>query len=365
MRLFSAASICIFLSTAFTFSAFPQITLNTRFVNYYDDNIYNNFDKTSDLVHSGTLEAGYNAETEMNNFQLFYTGNVTYFIENIFKSSNSHKFGFVNTLFLSEDENPLNAGMNYAVRNNRDELSVYDLSQLSAYANYRHFLNETDYLLGGYTFFYNNYKNFDSFTHFEHRVFLKYSSTFSTKTTLSLGTEADFKVYKLKYNSPDIADNISQWKNYIQIAQNITETTGLSAYILYRKNLTAGNRYITYTDYIYYEEEIFNDAYSNDGLEAGTSVTQLITDKIGLKGEFVYTERKFNNLPIALPDGTETDVLRRDNYYALGAEIMFDLQSITEGLGLSLSYNYLINKSNDYFYEYNNQLSSLTLEWGF
>ncbi len=365
MKIFSAASLCIFLLGMLTQTAFSQLSLSTRFENYYDDNIYNNFEKTSDVVHSGTLEAGYNFESETNNLQLYYTGNVSYFRENNFKSSNSHKFGLVNTLFLSEDENPLNAGINYALRNNRDELSVYDLSQLSAYANYRHFLNETDFLLGGYTFFFNDYKNFDSFTHFEHRVFLKYSSTLSTKTTLSLGTEADVKLYKLRYNSPDIADNISQWKSYVQIAQNISETTGLSGYFLYRKNLTTGNRYITYTDYIYYEEEIFNDAYSNDGMEAGAAVTQMITNNIVLQGEFIYTQRNFNNLPIALPDGTETDILRKDNYYALGAELSFDLQSITEGLGLSLSYNYLINNSNDYFYEYNNHLSAVTLEWGF
>lgn len=365
MRILPAVSLCIFLSGIITQSALAQFSLSTRFENYYDDNIYNNFEKTSDIVHSGSLEAGYNFESDANNLQLYYTGNVTYFRENNFKSSNSHKFGLVNTLFVSEDGNPLNAGINYSLRNNRDELSVYDLSQLSAYANYRHFFSETDYLLGGYTFFYNDYKNFDSFTHFEHRIFLKYSSTFPSKTTLSLGTETDFKLYKLRYNSPDIADNISQWKSYLQAAQNITETTGLSGYLQYRKNLTTGNRYISYTDYIYYEEEIFNDVYSNDGIEAGAALTQMITDNIVLQGEFIYTQRNFNNLPIALPDGTETDVLRKDNYYALGAELQFDLQGITEGLGLSVSYNYLINNSNDYFYDYNNHLSAITLEWGF
>ena len=149
------------------------------------------------------------------------------------------------------------------------------------------------------------------------------------------------------------------------MAQNLTETTGLSGYLLYRKNLTTGNRYITFTDYIYYEEEIFNDAYSNDGIEAGTALTQMIANDVVLQTEFLYMQRNFNSLPIALSDGTETDILRKDNYFALGAELQFDLNGITEGLGLSLSYNYLINNSNDYFYEYNNNLSAITLEWGF
>jgi hypothetical protein len=365
MTLKSAASFCLLFTAAMTSLSFPQLSLSARFENYYDDNIYNNFEKTSDLVHSGSLDAGYDFESETNNFQLYYTGNMTYFRDNSFKSSNSHKFGIVNTYFVSEEANPLNAGINYALRNNRDELSVYDLSQLSAYANYRHFLNETDYLLTGYLFFFNDYKNFNSFTHYEHRGFVKYSNTFSGRTTLSLGTEMDFKLYKLKYNTPDIADNVSQWKSYIQLAQNLSESTGLSGYFLYRKNLTTGNRYITYTDYIYYEEEIFNDAYSNDGIETGAALTQLISESAAVRAEFTYIQRNFNNLPVALADGTDTEILRKDNYYALGAELHINLSGITEGLGLSLNYNYLMNKSNDYFYDYDNNLTSVTLEWGF
>ena len=365
MRIFSAASFCILLLISTTSAVFAQLSVSARFENYYDDNIYNNFDKTSDLIHSGSLDAGYDFESDDNNLQLYYMGNATYFRENNFKSSNSHKFGIVNTYFIFEAGNPVNAGLNYALRNNSDELSIYDLSQLSVYTNYRHFLNETDYILMGYLFFYNNYKNFESFTHYEHRGFVKYSSTFSTKTTLSLGTELDFKIYKLRYNSPDIADNISQLKGYVQVAQNLRETTGLSGYLQYRKNLTTGNRYISFTDYIYYEEEIFNDVYSNDGIETGAALTQLISDDIAARGEFIYTQRNFNNLPVALPDGSETDMLRMDNYYAFGIELEFNLSAVASGLGLSLSYNYLLNKSNDYFYDYDNNLSSITLEWSF
>jgi hypothetical protein len=365
MKLKSAASLSLLLMVMAPSLLFPQLSLSTRLENYYDDNIYNNFEKVSDVVHSASLDAGYDFESDDNNFQLYYMGNVTYFRENNFKSSNTHKFGIVNTYFLSEEGNPLNAGINYVMRNNRDELSVYDLSQLSVYANYRHFLNETDYFLTGYLFFFNDYKNFNSFTHYEHRGFVKYSSTFSSKTTLSIGTELDFKIYKLRYNSPDIADNISQWKSYLQIAQNLTRSTGISGHLLYRKNLTTGNRYIDYTDYIYYEEEIFNDAYSNDGFEAGTALTQLISNDVILRGEFLYIQRSFNNLPVALTDGTETSILRDDNYYALGVEAQFNLSGLINGLALSVNYNYLINNSNDYFYDYDNNLTSVTLEWGF
>lgn len=365
MKFKFAVPICILLTAAFTSLSFPQMSLSARLENYYDDNIYNNFDKISDFVHSASLDAGYNFESDNNNFQLYYMGNYTYFSENNFKSSNSNKIGIVNTSFLSEEDNPLNAGINFVKRNNRDELSLYDLSQLSAYANYRHFFNESDYFLTGYLFFYNDYKNFDSFTHYEHRGFAKYSSTFSTRTTLSIGSEVDFKIYKMKFNSPDIADYISQWKNNIQIAQSFTESTGLTGYFLYRKNFTTGNRYITYTDYVYYEEEIFNDAYSNDGIETGVSLTQLISNDVIAKGEFSYIRRDFSSLAVALADGSETNSLRADTYYAIGAELQINLPGLIDGLELSINYNYLHNNSNDYFYRYDNNLSSISLEWGF
>lgn len=365
MKFKSATFISILLINITVSVSYPQLSLSARIENYYDDNIYNNFEKTSDFVHSASADAGYDFESDDNNFQLYYMGNVSYFRENIFKTSNSHKFGIVNTYFLSEDGNPLNAGINYAIRNNRDELSVYDLSLLSAYMNYRHFVNDTDYFLTGYLFFYNDYKNFNSFTHFEHRTFVKYSSTLPSKTTISLGTEIDFKIYKMKYNTPDIADNISQWKSYIQAAQNITESTGLSGYFMYRKNLTTGNRYISFTDYVYYEEEIFNDAYSNDGIETGAAVTQLISDAVTAKAEFIYMQRNFNSLYAAFADGTDSNSLREDDYYALGTELQFDLTGIFEGLELNLNYNYLLNNSNDYFYDYDNNLTSVTLGFSF
>jgi hypothetical protein len=365
MKFNTAASISSLLIIFNSSFVFPQLSFSARVENYYDDNIYNNYDKTSDFVHSASADLGYDFESDDNNFQIYYAGNLSYFRENIFKTSNSHKFGIVNTYFLSEEGNPLNAGINYAARNNRDELSVYDLSLISGYLNYRHFINETDYFLTGYLFFYNDYKNFNSFTHFEHRGFAKYSSTLESKTTLSIGTELDFKIYKLKYNSPDIADNITQWKSYFQASQNIFPSTGLSGYIMYRKNLSTGNRYISFIDYVYYEEEIFNDAYSNDGIETGASITQMISDDAAVKAEFLYAQRNFNSLYAALIDGTDSNKLREDDYFAFGTELQFDLSGWFNGLGISFNYNYLLNKSNDYFYEYDNNLTSVTLELNF
>jgi hypothetical protein len=43
----------------------------------------------------------------------------------------------------------------------------------------------------------------------------------------------------------------------------------------------------------------------------------------------------------------------------------FGLGKILSGLYLSLNYNYIKNNSNDYYYDYNNQIYAITLGFDF
>ncbi|MEJ2617196.1 MAG: hypothetical protein P8Z35_19755 [Ignavibacteriaceae bacterium] len=114
-----------------------QISFEAYTENYYDDNIYNNSYKVEDFVNSFSLNSGYNFESEYNNLQFYYMGNISYYQKNIFKTSNSHKVGVVNTYLFSEYDNPMNIGVNYTWRNNRETFVIFDFDQISAYANYR------------------------------------------------------------------------------------------------------------------------------------------------------------------------------------------------------------------------------------
>ena len=53
-------------------------------------------------------------------------------------------------------------------------------------------------------------------------------------------------------------------KAFLQIDQGITNNLSLIGFVFVRKNLNGGNRYFIVQEFIYYEEEIFNDIYSND-----------------------------------------------------------------------------------------------------
>lgn len=348
----------------FTSMGFSQLNLNISYEGYYDDNIFNNFEQTDDFINSLSLSSGFNIESEFNNVQLYYEGNLSYFRTNQFKNSNSHCIGLVETHLFSIDDNPLNIGVNYSLRNNKDEFKVYDFNQISAYINYRHSILEENYLLAGYLFNRNNFKNLSLFSHFEHKGFLRWISNIADKTTLIAGAEMDLKDYVEKYNVTDYANDAALLKFGLSIAKIIGENTRISLYAEYRKSLTDKNRYLFSNEYIYYEEEIFNDLYSSDGITLGGALNQYLTDEILLSVEARYLTRKFNSLPVADNEGNSLNDLRDDKQFAVGVAAEFDMSFILEGISFETSWNYIKNNSNDYFYDYSNNLISTSIIFG-
>ena len=362
IKYFIGISMLIFFQTQ---EIFPQINLSTKLENYFDDNIYNNSNKISDIINSFSVDAGYNFESKRNNLQLYSMNNFSSYNQNSLKSSTSHKIGIVNTFLFAENDDPFNAGINYSLKYNRDELTIFDFNQISIYANYRHSLNENDFLIAGYLLNRNNYKNLSSFSYNENKFFLKYSNNLSTGTTFLFGTEIDFKNYLKKLSASTSKEGTTQMSLTANAAQFLSETSGIAAYFNFRKNLKAGTRYLLSGNLVFYEEEIFNDIYSNDGYETGFAFTQIIFHNLITKIEVSYAHKYFSNLPVANAEGIESNELRKDNLLSLGFELHSDLDNIINGLGASFIWNYFNNKSNDVFYNYDNQIYSINLEWEF
>ena len=347
------------------YNAFSQFKLDISYEGYYDDNIYNNFEQTEDFVNSFSLSSAFNIESEFNNIQLYYEGNLSSFQKNQIKNSNSHRIGIVETHLFSIDDNPMNAGINYSLRNNKDEFKIYDFNQLSAYINYRHSIIEDNYLMIGYIFNKNNFKNFSLFSHYEHKGFIRWISNLADKTSLIASSEFDYKDYLQKYNVSNYANEASLLRFGLSIAKIIGENTRLSIYSEYRKSLTDKSRYLFSNEFIYYEEEIFNDIYSSDGVTIGGALNQYLIDEILLSVEARYLTRNFKALPVADPEGFSLNDLRDDKQYAFGVAAEFDFSFLLDGMSIETSWNYIKNNSNDYFYDYTNNLISASLLFGF
>lgn len=342
-----------------------QFDLYTNYQGIYDDNIFNNNQQISDFINSFSFGSAYNIESEFNNLQFYYEGGLNYFQTTSSKSFNTHRIGIVETYLFSIDDNPLNVGINYSFRNNKDEFEVYNFDQISAYINYRHSISETDFILPGYVFNRNNYKNFTLFSHNEHKLFLTWISNFETKTSLSLNAEFNLKQYFEEYNFEGYLNEATQLKFLLNIGQSLGENTGINGYAVIRKNLSDGSRYLLSDSLVYYEEEIFNDIYSYDGIETGLGLKHFFNESIQLSLEAKYLIRNYSSLPAVDKNGTELSSLREDKLFGFGAGINFDLSGMMNGLSLSATWNYFKNNSNDYYYKYSNQIISASFEYGF
>ncbi|MBK7631510.1 MAG: hypothetical protein IPJ23_12560 [Ignavibacteriales bacterium] len=361
-NLFGTATI---LAILFLQTAQAQFNLYTYYQGIYDDNIFNTSEKVSDYINSFAFGSAYNFESDLNNVQIYYEGGLNYFQATTSKSFNTHRIGLVETHLFSVDDNPLNAGINYSFRNNKDEFKVYDFNQISAYVNYRHSISESDYILPGYIFNINTYKNFTLFSHNEHRFFVNWISNFETQTSLTLNAEYLIKQYSEKYDFEGYLNEAAQLKLKANIGQSLSDLTGINGYIEYRKNLSDGSRYLISDSLVYYEEEIFNDIYAYDGIETGLGFKHYFNENIELSLDARYLIRNYSSLPAVNRSGEELNVMREDNQFGFGAGIVFDLSSVAKGLSISATWNYFKNNSNDYYYKYSNQMISASLDFDF
>jgi hypothetical protein len=332
---------------------------------YYDDNIFNNYLNASDFVNAFSGELGYDVETEQNIFEIYYLGFFNRYFEYQDKSSASHRFGLVNTYLFSEYDNPLNVGINYSVRINKEDYFIYDYSQISAYANYMHSISESNKIQPGVIGNRIVYENFSLFSNYQLKAFLRSINSFASRTSITVAAEIDQKIYIEQIQSSEYPNGLLQSQFFLQIGQGITENFGLSGYAFYKKNLSGGNRYIASADYIFYEEELFNDIYSSEGIETGINLSYLFLPNLIGKIAGRYALSDYTDLPIADEDGNELDEFRRDKQFSIGAAFEIGLGEMLNGLYISLNYNYLKNISNDYYYNYKNNLFAIALGFGF
>jgi len=358
------SSAIFFLLIILSGKSYPQFSFYTDVNSYYDDNVFNNYLAESDFVHNFSLGSAYDVETETNNLSFYYDGNFSFYNENTSKSSNLHKAGIVNTYFIN-DENPINIGVNYSIRKYRDDYDIYDWNSFSAYANYRHFTAENDFILIGYIFNRNKYDNLDIFSYNEHKGLIKLQFAFETKTTLLIRGEAGYKDYLQQFNISDFTNNIWQVSSSIRVAQSLGENTGMSVFAGISKNFKDGTRYLYSNNYYYFEEELLNDQYSSDGFEGGVKITQMVTPILILSGFANYAQRNYQNLPAADLYGNELNEFRKDNRFNYGLKLEVSMGAILPGLFGNVSWNNIHNNSNDLFYDYNNQIFAAGLEFGF
>ena len=341
-----------------------------------DDNAFNNYLQVKDRLTEVSLQGAHDWETERGNLQLFYSGTLDYFSLLPSRTYQTHSAGGAySQLFGDDDPTLLNAGGTFTLRDNHDEFSIYDHSQVSLYGNIHCPLSDLLRIRGGYAFRSVIFNELQDLDYLEHAFFIQSSISLLTRTTVILQTDLGFKTY----TTPTAEDTqgsgsqrgrrwgetatstpgVTQLTGTVRIGQGITEETGISLTGKYQLSLVKESRYLTFEDGILTDDEIFDDHYGYEGPLASLMVTQLLPAGLRLRATGSIQERHYSDRPAFDLLGVQIASQRIDTQSILS--LSFDKAFPSLGLQASLVYDHIINASNDPFYSYRNHALSLWL----
>jgi hypothetical protein len=343
-----------------------------------DDNAFNNYLQINDRLTEVSLQGAYDWETETSNVQLFYTATVDYFALLPSRSFQVHSSGLVFSHIVDEDEETLvNAGGTFTLRDNRDDFTIYDHSQVSLYGNLRSYFSDVLRMSAGYTFRSVWFAEWSELDYMEHTVFIQSAISLPTRTTFILQADLGFKGYRtpnpddsaatgparrMGISASEVATpGVTQLSGSLRIGQGLAERTGLSLTANYQASLAKESRYLSFEDGILTDDEIFDDHYGYDGPLVSLMLTQILPADFRVRASGSLQERRYNDRPAFDLLGQPVAAQRIDARSVFSLSLDKSFPSL--GLQASLAYDHIINSSNDEFYSYRNQAISLTLSF--
>jgi hypothetical protein len=355
--------------------AFAQVTLGASVESLYDDNVYNNSQSVASPATAFALQGGYVWDGESSSVALSYAGAVNYFSAVTEKTFSTHQTSLLYGAPLDADERTsFNAGAAYMVRVNREMFSIYDHGQLSLHATLEHRFSEECIGRAGYTFRSVRFAELPDFDYLEHYAFAQVTSLLPTNSTLILEADLGSKGYL----TPDVSETgqsghrgrgqsvvasdgpvVTQVIGMARIGHPIVEGTGLSLTFQYQGNIQKESRYVLSSGGVFSDDEFLDDHYGYEGPSGMLMLTQLIPGDARLRLSFSLQGRTYANRPAYDLSGFQIASSRLDTRKALSVLVSKSFEAW--GCSLGLSYDYIINASNDSYYTFTNTALSLSV----
>ena len=352
-----------------------QFSLSADFTAMYDDNINNNALQLEDRIGQLSLTAGYDWPGEHPSAQLFYSGSFSYFSRVLDRTFHDHTLGATYSRRLGGSDGPavLSLGGTYMTRVNREYYSFYDHHQISLHGNLQFSFSEAWTGRAGYAFRSLTLSELPDLDYFEHYGFGQISTTLATRTTIIAEGDIGYKVYKtgnfdtVSVSSGPGAGNtvvtssiptVTQAVGLIRIGQAITDATGLSITALYQLNLQKESRYLSSVYGLISDDEVFDDRYAYEGPHGTVMLTQLIGENILVRASAGLHIKRYSDRPAFDLAGKEVSAQRNDTRRYATLLVQGYLETLD--IMVSAQYDYIVNSSNDEFYDYTNNALTLT-----
>jgi len=367
---------------------FAQFSKNLEISSYLDDNLYRSPTPVSDLFTNIDLSLNYRPESTAINFS--YMGSFFLYRDSKERNFSTHT---LNIAFFAplgdEDQHTFYMGADGLLRIDTEDYNYYDYTQLYAYLNLRLDLNYL-YLKGGYNFRVRDYKNLPELTNYRHYAYLQINKSFETRTTLILEADVGLKSFASEdiystssgggrgrgsaqttvttnqvLTSPSLSHSIL----LARVAQSLHEKLGL--YVQYRRQTALSTQFdYSNSDGYYQDEELFDDPFSYESSGWASQITWLLpwSMKLQIGGDLnsksYITEQAYlsadDTLGLAGPRADDQKIL-----YFNFSKTFYVNENWLNLLRFNFYINYIDNRSNSYWYKYENMMLGAGIQWNF
>ncbi len=336
----------------------------------FNSNPFRSVAPTSDFI--STYELG--IEKEFNSFSILYYGSY-----NTFRTATDINYYWHQGGIYSKTENRI-IGAYFEQRINKEANNYFDYQNYSTYMkNSFNFLNLK--WNTGINFNYMNYTNLSDFNNWIISLSSSSSKSFQTKTTLIGAFTFNYKGFKdfssftdslsggntTQYNSDNV--NVSQIEFNGRVAQSIFDNTGLAFNFNVKKIISGSGFGASLFESTYGDMELYDDPISQEGFSVGAMLTQVFSNKIIFKLRYFYYYKSYPSQGVYHSETEyDKDILRIDNQNQLSSSLtktFYFGNSMESAVDLSLNLYLINNSSNSYYYNYENKLFSVSLNYQF
>ncbi|MCF6269162.1 MAG: hypothetical protein L3J41_05605 [Melioribacteraceae bacterium] len=354
----------------FSGDVFSQWNFSLSTNQEFNSNPFRSVTSGSDFI--STYELG--IEKEFNGFNILYYGSY-----NTFRTAVDIDYYWHQGGIYSRTENRI-IGTYFEQRINKEANNYFDYQNYAAYAK-----NTFSFLSlkwnTGINLNYMNYSNLSDFNNWIVSANIRSSKSFQTKTTLIGAFTFNYKGFKdfssytdslnegntTQNNSGNV--NVSQIEFNGRVAQSIFDNTGLALNFNAKKIISGSGFGASLFESTYGDMELYDDPISQEGFSVGAMLTQVFSNDIVFKLRYFYFYKSYPSQGIYHSE-TEYDknISRLDNQSQLSSTLTktFLIGSSSESaIHLSLNIFLINNNSNSYYYNYKNDLFSISLNYQF
>jgi hypothetical protein len=360
--------IVLFVAGMFTQTSTAQLVFESRVSTMFDDNILNNYQSIADKISTLTLNAGYRFGGNQWTADVSYSGALNYYQSVVERTNQFHALeGSFSHTFGEEDDNVLNVGLSYGQGFFRGSYAFYEHSQTLATVHAKQFLSDVIISNLRYTFQWVRFSQLTDFSYSEHALSGSLSFALPTQSTVIVQSDIGAKFYSsqvagttegMRKGGMSFVPSVVQWVPLVRIGQSIVDGTGLSLTTKYQWNLLKQNRYLTSSYGAISDDELFDDHYGHEGLHMSLMLTQMVSESMLVRVTGSIQNKVYTSLGAYDLAGTLLSSQREDQRTSLS--LLFQ-KTFDSGIAFKIAADIIRNRSNDAFYDYNNNAIAFEL----